>query len=333
MKDATGGKPRSWGEILGPYARPSVGRSLFQLINTVVLFGIMWFLMYRSLEISYWLTLLLAIPTTGLQARLFIIQHDCGHGSFFRSKTANTILGSILGVVTLTPYTYWRRTHALHHASSGDLDHRGFGDVTTLTVNEYLALDRWGQFKYRMYRTPLVLFIFGPFYEFILRHRFPAATPWSWKKEWASVFLTNLAIAAVMTIAALTIGLKPFLVVELPIIVFAGSLGIWLFYIQHQFEDTYWENNDGWNFHKAGLKGASHYDLPRLLHWLTGNIGIHHVHHLSSRIPNYRLQQCVRENPELQQVTRLTMRESLKCARLKLWDEQRGKLIGFSQLP
>jgi omega-6 fatty acid desaturase (delta-12 desaturase) len=242
------------------------------------------------------------------------------------------MLGFVLGVLTLTPYAYWRKTHAIHHATSGNLDHRGFGDVTTLTVKEYLALTRWRRLRYRLYRSPLVLFGLGPVYEFILRHRFPVPLSRSWRREWASVFWTNLAILAVVAMMWKTIGIQAFLAVQLPITLLAGSAGVWLFYIQHQFEDTYWEKDDAWDFHEAGLEGSSYYDLPGILHWFTGNIGVHHVHHLSSRIPNYRLRQCLRENPELQQVTRLTLWGSLKCARLKLWDEERRRLVDFRHL-
>ncbi len=323
---------RSWAEVLRPYAHPSLGRSLFQLLNSAIPFVLMWVLMLASLEYSYWITLLLALPAAGFLVRLFIIQHDCGHGSFFRSRTANDSLGSVLGVFTLTPYAYWRKTHALHHKTSGNLDRRGFGDVTILTIKEYLALSRWGRLRYRLYRSPLVLFGIGPGFEFILRQRLPVTTPRSWTREWASVFWTNAAIVAVIVTMWQTIGIQAFVAVQLPITLIAGTTGVWLFYIQHQFEDTYWEKEDSWSFHAAGLEGSSYYDLPAILHWFTGNIGVHHVHHLSSRIPNYRLRQCLRENPELQQVTRLTFWKSLKCARLKLWDEERRKLVGFRHL-
>jgi len=332
LADTTTSQSKTWAEVLGPYAQPSVGRGIFQVVNSVVPFALLWFLMLTSLEYSYWITLLLTPLASGFLVRLFIIQHDCGHGSFFGSRTANNTLGFVLGVLTLTPYAFWRRTHAIHHATSGNLDHRGFGDVTTLTVNEYLALTRWRRLRYRLYRNPLILFGVGPVFEFILRHRFPVPTPRSWRKEWASVLWTNLALLVVVAVMWKTIGIKAFLAVQLPITLVAGTVGVWLFYIQHQFEDTYWEKDDPWNYHAAGLEGSSFYDLPRILHWFTGNIGVHHVHHLSSRIPNYRLQQCLRENPELQRVTRLSFWGSLKCARLKLWDEDRKVLVGFRQL-
>jgi len=324
--------PESWAKRLGPYSRPSVGRSIFQLLNSAIPFVVLWLLMLASLDVSYWLTLLLALPTAGFAVRLFIIQHDCGHGSFFRSKTANTALGSVLGVLTLTPYTYWRKTHAIHHATSGNLDHRGFGDVTTLTVEEYVALGRWGRMHYRFYRHPLILFVIGPVYEFILKLRLPLGTPWSWKREWASVLWTNLALAAVIAVMWSTIGIRAFLAIQLPITLISGGAGVWLFYIQHQFDGAYWERDDTWSYHEAALQGSSYYDLPAILHWFTGNIGIHHVHHLSSRVPNYHLRKCVREIPELQQVQGMSILESLKCARLKLWDEEQGRLVGFEGL-
>lgn len=332
MTGTATGQSKSWAEVLGPYAQPSAGRSIFQLLNSAVPFALLWFFMLASLEYSYWITLLLALPAAGLLVRLFIIQHDCGHGSFFPSMTANNTLGSVLGVLTLTPYAYWRKTHAIHHATSGNLDHRGVGDVTTLTVEEYLALDRWGRLRYRVYRNPLILFGLGPLYEFVLRHRFPTSCPRSWKREWASVLWTNLAVLAVVAVMWKTIGIREFLAVQIPITLLGGSAGVWLFYIQHQFDGTYWEKDGAWDYHAAGLEGSSYYDLPEILHWFTGNIGVHHVHHLSSRIPNYRLRQCLRESPELQRVTRLTLLGSLQCARLKLWDEERKKLVGFHDL-
>ncbi|MCP3981588.1 MAG: fatty acid desaturase [bacterium] len=332
MTDKATKRRKSWTEKLAKYARPSTGRSLFQLSNTALLFGLAWLVMLGSLRISYWLTLALAIPAAGFLVRLFIIQHDCGHGSFFRSRAANNALGFAIGVLTLTPYGYWRRTHAIHHATAGNLDQRGLGDVNTLTVKEYLARSRWGRFRYRLYRHPIVLFGVGPIYEFILKHRLPLGAPFTWKKEWASVIWTNVVIASVIALMWLTIGIKPFLAVQVPITLLAGSAGVWLFYVQHQFEDTYWDGGGSWNFQTAGMHGSSYYDLPRVLHWFTGNIAVHHVHHLSSRIPNYRLLQCLRENPELQQVTRLTLWQSLKCVRLKLWDEDNKKLVGFRSL-
>jgi len=323
---------RRWNALLRPYRSPVLARSLFQLISTVLLFAAGLTLMLWSLDLSYALTLALAVPTAGLLVRLFIIQHDCGHGSFFDSRRANDLVGSAIGVVMLTPYHYWRKTHAIHHATHGDLDRRDFGDIMTLTVAEYRALSRSGRIGYRFYRNLFVMLVLGPIYQFGIKHRFPFDAPRSWRREWASVLWTNLGIAAVLIAAGLTIGVGSLALVYLPVMLIASAAGIWLFYVQHQFEDSYWTENERWSFHKAGTQGSSFYDLPRVLHWFTGNIGYHHIHHLASQIPNYRLPRCYAENPELQEVTRLTLLESLRCARLKLWDEAQGKLVGFGDI-
>jgi omega-6 fatty acid desaturase (delta-12 desaturase) len=323
---------RYWNQLLAPYASADNSKAWFQLTTTSTLFFLNWFLMLWSLRGPYWGTLLLALPAAGLLTRLFIFQHDCGHGSFLRSRTANNTVGAVIGLLTLTPYGYWRRTHAIHHGTSGDLDRRTFGDVDTLTVGEYLRLSRWGRLKYRLYRNPLVLLLVGPAFQFVLKHRFPLDIPRSWKREWASVMWTNLGVATAIALAWWLIGLERFLQVQVPITLVSGALGIWLFYVQHQFEDTYWREHPEWNFHRAGIEGSSFYDLPGILHWFTGNIGFHHIHHLASRIPNYRLRECFRQVPELHQVTRLTIRSSLRCARLHLWDENLGRLVGFGHL-
>jgi omega-6 fatty acid desaturase (delta-12 desaturase) len=288
--------------------------------------------MYAMAMASLWLAMPLSLVAAGFLVRIFIIQHDCGHGSFFRSPMANNLLGAFLGVLTLFPYGYWRRTHAIHHASSGNLDEREFGDISTLTVREYRAKSFWGRFGYRLYRHPLVLFVVGPFYQFVIKHRIPFDIPFAWKREWASALWTNLALAGLAGGLCALVGWKVFLIVHFTIIALAGPIGVWLFYVQHQFEDTYWDRDDAWDFYRAGAHGSSFYDLGPVLHWFTGNIGYHHIHHLSSRIPNYRLAQAFRENPEMQRVTRLTLRESLKCARLRLWDEDRRTMIGWREL-
>lgn len=323
---------RSWREIVSPYERPVLFKSLVQFLLTAALFTSIWVLMLVSLGYSYWITLLLALPAAGFYVRLFIIQHDCGHGSFFKSKRANNLLGFFLGVLTLAPYGYWRKTHALHHATTGNLDRRNeFGDIDTLTVQEYLKLPPLKRLAYRLYRNPIILFGLGPAYQFIVKHRYPFDLPWSRRREWASVILTNLCILAVLVLMWQTLGFQRFLLVQLPITLLAGSIGIWFFYVHHQFEDAYWVRQDNWDFHTAAIKGSSYYELPGFLNWISGSIGVHHVHHLSSAIPNYQLLRCHRENPEFQEVTRLTFRESLKCARLKLWDEEKQKLVGFQK--
>lgn len=324
--------PRSWNQILAPYKKPHLGKALFQLTTTALLFGLGWYLMLRLLDVSYVWTVALSIPVAGLLTRLFIFQHDCGHGSFFRSTKANHIVGSVLGVVTLTPYHYWRRTHAIHHATSGDLDRREMGDIDTLTVDEYLALSFWGRLRYRLYRNLFVLLVLAPVFQFGLRHRLPLEIPFSWRRAWASVLWTNVALAGILVLAHFTIGIGTLFMVHLPILVVSGALGVWLFYVQHQFEDTYWENHPEWDFHRAGLEGSSYLDLPAVLHWFTGNIGYHHIHHLSSRIPNYSLRRCMEEVPELRHVTRLTALGTLECGRLKLWDEDTKQLVSFRDL-
>ena len=263
--------------------------------------------------------------------RLFIIQHDCGHGSFLKSKTANDIVGSVIGVLTLTPYFHWRRQHSIHHATAGNLDRRGVGDVYTMTAQEYLASSKWKRLGYRLFRNPLVMFGLGPFYIFVLSQRLPTGMPRTYRREWASVYWTDLAIAAIAIVMGLTIGIKEFLMVQLAITLIGSTLGVWLFYVQHQFEGTYWARNDRWDFAQAALKGSSYYKLPRLLQWFSGNIGVHHIHHLSPRTPNYLLQKCYDENPVLHKEP-LAFWTSLRCIFLNLWDEQQQKLVSFRSL-
>jgi omega-6 fatty acid desaturase (delta-12 desaturase) len=319
----------AWQKLLAPYSKADPVKAWFQLLSTAALFAANWLLMLWSLSGPYWLTLLLVLPAAGLQIRLFIFQHDCGHGSFFRQRKLNNVVGATIGVLMLTPYNYWRRTHAIHHATSGDLDNRSFGDVETLTVAEYEQLSRIGKLKYRLYRNPLILLTVGPFYQFVIKHRLPLDIPRSWKREWRSVMGTNLAIAGALTLVWLTIGFKSFLLVQAPITLVSAMLGMWLFYVQHQFEDTYWREHPEWDYHQAALEGSSFYDLPKILHWFTGNIGYHHIHHLASRVPNYHLPKCFREVPEMQHVTRLKIVESLRCLWLSLWDTEQGKLVSF----
>jgi len=288
--------------------------------------------MYLSLDLSYWLTILLSLPAAGFLVRMFIIQHDCGHGSFFKSKRANEFLGMFASIFTLTPYHYWRKSHAIHHAGMGNLEHRGIGDIYTMTVNEYLQRSKWGRFKYRLYRNPFILFMFIPSILFIVLYRFPLSRSSSLKKLQPGVYLTTLAIAIVTGIIIWLIGWQSFLLIQLPVTVFASTTGTWLFYIQHQFEDTYWEKSDDWDFTIAALQGSSFYKLPKVLQWFTGNIGFHHIHHLSPRIPNYSLPKCHEENSLFQKVSVLSVRTSLKSSLLSLWDENQKKLVGFKYL-
>jgi len=302
-----------------------------QLVATAALYVGVWYLAYRSLDVGYWLTLILAVPGAGLLVRLFIIQHDCGHGSFFPSRKWNDALGRVLAAITLTPYEYWRRFHAMHHATSGNLDERGPYDVTTLTVREYRALGPWQRLRYRIYRHPAFLFGLAPAVLFAVAYRFPSVAPSTWRRERRSILEADFAILALGLVASWVVGVGDLLLVQVPVTVLAASSGMWLFYVQHQFEETYWAPGDRWRFGEAGAVGSSYYDLPAPLEWITGNIGFHHIHHLNPRIPNYRLRRCFRETPALQVVTRLTLRESLRCARLKLWDDDGRRLVSFRE--
>jgi omega-6 fatty acid desaturase (delta-12 desaturase) len=291
---------------------------------------VLWYLMLRSLEVSYWLTLALSIPAAGFLMRAFIIFHDCGHGSFFKSRRANDALGILTGILTFTPYYRWRHDHAVHHASAGDLDRRGVGDVWTLTVQEYLDSPPWKRAAYRLFRYPLVMVGFGPFFVFVIIQRFAGGT--TGKRERYSVYWTNLALLGILALMGATIGIKAYVLIQVPIMIIAGSAGVWMFYVQHQFEGVYWERHDNWNYASAALKGSSFYQLPRVLQWFTGNIGFHHIHHLGPRIPNYNLERCYRENLMFQEVKPITLRTSLKSLRLRLWDEERHRLVGFGHL-
>ncbi len=324
--------PKEWSALLAPYRGPVLWKSLWQLISTSALFGGLWYATYRSLDVGYWLTLLLAIPTAMMVVRLFMLQHDCGHGSFFKSSRAAEIVGTVLGVITLVPYTYWRKTHAIHHASSGDLDGRDFGDIDTLTVKEYLSRPKVKRIMYRLYRHPITMLVVGPAWQFILKHRLPLDIPFSWKKEWFSVHITNILLAAASLLMCWLVGWKAFLAVQLPVTLIAGAIGIYLFYVQHQYEDTYWRYREAWNYYASGLEGASHLVMPKFLQWCTANIGLHHIHHIASKIPNYRLQRCFDEIPALQKVTTLTLPSSVKTLWLTLWDEDEKRLVGFSEL-
>ena len=314
------------------HAVPDSFRGLRQLLVTAAAFAGLWLTMWWSLDVSYWLTLALAIPAGAFLVRFFMIQHDCGHGSFFRSQRANDLVGRMISVLTMTPYTYWRRMHAEHHATAGNLDKRGVGDVTTLTVREYLALSRWHRFMYRLYRHPLVLFGIGPAYVFMIKHRLPLDLPLRKIKLWGSVWATNGAIAAVLVALALLIGPIDMIKLQVPVTFVAAAIGVWLFFIQHQFDGVHWWRGDDWHPDHAALYGSSYYSLPKFLQWLTANIGLHHIHHLCSRVPNYRLQECQDRVPELGQARRVTLLESLRYTRLALWDEAEKQMIRFRDL-
>jgi acyl-lipid omega-6 desaturase (Delta-12 desaturase) len=320
----------SYRALTSPYREPQLRRSLTQLAASILPFLMLWTLMWFSLRYSYVLVLALALPTAGFLVRLFILQHDCGHGSFFKSRAANDLVGRLLSIFTFTPYDRWRKNHAIHHATSGDLDRRGCGDVRLLTVGEYRGLSSSRRLLYRVHRHPLILFGIGPFLYFCVWQRFTFYDPHLSKKERASVYWTNIALLAVLASLSWLVGFKQLLLIHVPSVAIAASAGAWLFYVQHHFESTYWRRNERWNFFDAGLAGSSHYELPAVLRWFTADIGLHHVHHLDSQIPNYRLQECLDANPELQRVARLTLSGSLSCASLKLWDEEKSEMVGLA---
>lgn len=316
------------------YREPLPARAVLQLANTLLPFLALGAVMLWGFAAGHGaLVLPLALPAGGLLVRLFIIQHDCGHGSFLPSRAANDRIGRALSLLTLTPYDSWKRAHALHHASTGDLSRRGTGDIETLTVREYLALDRWGRLRYRLYRNPFVLIVLGSPFNFLLLQRLPFGAGLPWRQAWRDVLALDAALAALLgALAWAAGGLMPVLLALVPTVCVAAWIGGWLFYVQHQYEDTLWDSGEEWDFHRAALGGSSYYVLPRVLQWFTGNVGLHHIHHLNSRIPNYRLQECLDGHALLGQVGRLTLSESLGCLRLALWDEEARKLVGFSRL-
>lgn len=316
---------------------PSYGtclkRSLFQLVTTGAAFFGMLALMSVVAEQAYWLTLLLAVPTAGLLVRLFIVQHDCGHGSYFRSKTANNLTGRLISVLTFTPYGHWRRSHANHHATSGNLDRRGQGDVMTLTVEEYQELSPLNKLGYRLYRHPLVMNLIGAPVNFVILQRVPLGRGARDRGALRSVLALNAALVVAYGSAMAIFGVWHVIAIYLPVITIAAWIGGWLFYVQHQYEDAFWKRNDEWDFHNASIIGSSYFELPAVLRWFTGSIGLHHIHHLCCRVPNYRLQGVQNAFPQLRKIAkRINLRESIGCWRLALWDERNSRLIGFEEL-
>jgi omega-6 fatty acid desaturase (delta-12 desaturase) len=285
--------------------------------------------MYFSLGVSYWLTLALSIPTAGLLVRIFIISHDCGHGAFFKTAKWNNFWGAITSFLCYNPYYHWKHEHALHHAGTGNLDRRGHGDIWTMTVEEYAAAPRRKRLAYRLYRNPIIMLVVGALYVFLIGSRF--APKGSSEKDRKSVFRMNVALTIMLVVAAFTIGLKAFFLIQFPVLALSAAAGGWLFYVQHQYEGVYWARKDEWDFVAASLDGSSYYKLPAVLQWFTGNIGFHHIHHLSSKIPNYNLPRCHRENPAFQRVHQINLFSSLKCLKYRLWDEERGELVSWRQ--
>ena len=317
----------AWKRLIAPYQQPDHRKSIWQIANTLIPYLLLWPLMVWSYRISYWLALPFILLAAGFTVRAFIIFHDCGHGAFFRSRRANTIVGFVTGIVSFTPYFAWRKSHALHHAASGDLDRRGVGDIWMMTVDEFRQASTWQQLWYRIYRNPFILFVVGPVLMFLVFERIPRGDR---PEERRSIWITNIALLGVALLMSWLIGFWTYVALQLSVLAIAATAGVWLFYVQHQYEDVYWERHGEWNYAVVAVEGSSFYKLPRVLQWFTGNIGFHHIHHLSPRIPNYNLERCHNDNPELQ-VEPLTFWQSFKCMRYRLWDEANGRLISFRE--
>lgn len=316
---------------VAPYEKTDIKASITQVINTMGPLFLLWYASYLSLSLSYWLTLPILLVTSGFMVRTFILFHDCCHQSFFKSRKANDILGTITGILTLVPYQQWKHSHSTHHATSSNLDKRGTGDMWLLTVSEYLDSPLWKRIAYRIYRNPMVMLGIGPIAVFLIEYRFNVKG--AKRKERINTYMTNLSIVALYTVLCWAIGWKAFLLIQGPIFFIAGLMGIWLFYVQHQFEDSYFEKEEEWSYVQAAVEGSSYYKLPKLLQWITGNIGFHHVHHLSPKVPNYNLEKVHNATLPLQQATTITIGTSLKSLGFHLWDEERKTFIGFKDLP
>ena len=317
-----------WREALAPYTRPHLGRSLLDLATSAVPYLALSFVMYVALDVSYLLTLAIAVPAAGFLLRTYIIFHDCTHGSLLPSRRANAWVGRLLGLMVFSPFASWRHNHAIHHATAGDLERRGVGDVPTLTVAEYRGLPWRKRLGYRLFRNPLVMFGLGPLFAMAILPRLTSrlARP----RIRRSVIGTDVALVVLIGLLCWLIGWREYLLVQVPTAMLAGSVGVWLFYVQHQFEDTYWQSTSDWSYADAALQGSSYLKLPKVLQFFTGNIGLHHVHHLSARIPNYNLQRAHDENPICHDVPTLSLWDGLRTVRLKLWDEERGRLVTFA---
>jgi len=318
-----------WSEALEPYSQPHLGRSMAGLATSVAPYVALNVAMYVALGVSYWVVLALAIPAAGFLLRTYILFHDCSHGSYLPSRRANGILGIALGLIVYAPFANWRHNHAVHHATAGDLDRRGVGDVPTLTVAEYTAKSWRARLGYRLFRNPLVMFGIGPLFALVIGPRLVSRSMRPRLRR--SVMATNLALALLVGALCLLVGWREYLLVQMPTVLLAGAAGVWLFYVQHQFEDTYWQSTEDWSYADAALQGSSHLKLPRVLQFFSGNIGLHHIHHLSARIPNYNLQRAHDENPIFHGVPTISLWDGLRAVRLKLWDERRGRLVTFAQ--
>lgn len=333
--DAISKKPKpTWVQEVRRYQRPTIRKSTWQILNSFVPFFACLLSSYLLLDVSYWLSLPLSILAAGFMMRIFIIQHDCGHGSFFKSQRANDALGIVCSVLTWTPYEFWRTSHAYHHAHNGDLNHRGVGDVLVMTVNEYRAAPPRKRFEYRLYRNPILMFLVAPPLLFLVINRSPFALRKARNDRGRrSIIRTDIALVIALSVIFLLIGVGDFIKIYLPTTLVATSLGVWMFYVQHQFEDAYWSQAPDWDYTASALKGSSYYKLPKVFQWFTGNIGFHHIHHLSPLIPNYELEHCHEENPAFQQVVTLTVRDSLRIVweGLALWDEDTQRLISFRE--
>lgn len=320
----------SWQAAVEPFQHPSTMRSTWQLINTLVPYVLLWLALYLAIGLSLWITIPLVVLAGGFLVRIFIIFHDCGHGSYLRSRRANDIIGFITGVLTFSPYRHWSWEHAIHHGGAGHLERRGRGDIWTMTVEEYIEASRGRRLHYRLVRSPLVLFVLAPIFVFAIKHRFSATK--APRRARRSVWLTNLALSVMVVSLSWLFGFGTYLILQAAMLMISGAAGLWLFYVQHQFEGVYWERGEAWSFTAAALQGSSFYKLPRVLQWFTGNIGFHHVHHLSPRIANYNLQKCHERSVVLQQVKPITFWRSLESLTFRLWDEQRRKLVGFGEI-
>lgn len=332
MHDGSSVVSALWNARLAPFRRSSNGRALLQLLPTAAAFGLVWWAMSWALHRSYALTLLLALVEAALTVRLFIFFHDCVHGSFFRWPALNRLVGEVIGVVTLTPFGYWKRHHVLHHATAGNLDRRGHGDVRTLTLREFRARSWLGRLLYRVQRSPLVFLLIGPPWIFLLRHRLPLGMPLSWSREWRSVAYNNVGVVAVVALLSQLVGVGPFLAIQVPVFLLSAIAGLWLFHAQHQFAETYWRREHEWDFIAACIEGSSYLAMPQPLRWFTGDIGVHHIHHLCSAIPNYRLVRSMAAVSDLPAPRRMTLWDTFRGGRLALWDEEARRLVGFDAL-